>query len=88
MKEWTADSEYTRGFRESMRETAMKDLESAATRIEILEADLEAERRKKWELVHKIKLIDSGVDLDTILDRGEALTLHDKIEIIKEGFTL
>ena len=88
MKEWTADTEYTRGFRESMRETAMKDLESAATRIEILEADLEAERRKKWELVHKIKLIDSGVDLDTILDRGEALTLHDKIEIIKEGFTL
>ena len=88
MKEWTADSEYTRGFRESMRETAMKDLESAATRIEILEADLDAERRKKWELVHKIKLIDSGVDLDTILDRGEALTLHDKIEIIKEGFTL
>ena len=88
MKEWTADSEYTRGFRESMRETAMKDLESAATRIEILEADLEAERRKKWELVHKIKLIDSGVDLDTILDRGETLTLHDKIEIIKEGFTL
>ena len=88
MKEWTADSEYTRGFRESMRETAMKDLESAATRIEILEADLEAERRKKWELVHKIKLIDSGVDLDTILDKGEALTLHEKIEIIKEGFTL
>ena len=84
----TADSEYTRGFRESMRETAMKDLESAATRIEILEADLEAERRKKWELVHKIKLIDSGVDLDTILDKGEALTLHEKIEIIKEGFTL
>ena len=88
MKEWTADTEYTRGFRESMRETAMKDLESAATRIEILEADLEAERRKKWELVHKIKLIDSGVDLDTILDKGEALTLHEKIEIIKEGFTL
>ena len=88
MKEWTADSEYTRGFRESMRETTMKDLESTATRIEILEADLEVERRKKWELVHKIKLIDSGVDLDTILDRGEALTLHEKIEIIKEGFTL
>jgi len=88
MKEWTTDSEYTRGFRESMRETAMKDLESAATRIEILEADLDAERKKKWELVHKIKLIDSGADLDTILDKGEALTLHDKIEIIKEGFAL
>lgn len=88
MKEWTADTEYTRGFRESMRETAMADLESAATRIEILEADLDAERKKKWELVHKIKLIDSGADLDTILDEGEALTLHDKIEIIKEGFVL
>ena len=88
MKEWTADTEYTRGFRESMRETAMAALESAATRIEILEADLDAERKKKWELVHKIKLIDSGADLDTILDEGEALTLHDKIEIIKEGFVL
>mgnify|MGYP003322085879 CR=1 FL=1 len=88
MKEWTTDSEYTRGYRESMREMAMADLESAATRIEILEADLDAERKKKWELVHKIKLIDSGADLDTILDRGEALTLHDKIEIIKEGFAL
>ena len=88
MKELTTDSEYTRGYRESMREMAMADLESAATRIEILEADLDAERKKKWELVHKIKLIDSGADLDTILDRGEALTLHDKIEIIKEGFAL
>ena len=68
MKEWTTDSEYTRGYRESMREMAMADLESAATRIEILEADLDAERKKKWELVHKIKLIDSGADLDTILD--------------------
>ena len=48
MKEWTADTEYTRGFRESMRETAMADLESAATRIEILEAALDAERKKKW----------------------------------------
>ena len=28
MKEWTADSEYTRGFRESMRETAMSILEN------------------------------------------------------------
>ena len=88
MKEWTADTEYTRGFRESMRETAMADLESAATRIEILEADLDAERKKKWELVHKIKLIDSGADLDIILDESEALTLHEKIEIIKEGVTL
>jgi len=87
MKEWTTDSEYTRGFRESMRETAMKDLESAATRIEILEADLDAERKKKWELVHKIKLIDSGADLDTILEDNEPLTLHEKIDLIKKGFS-
>jgi len=80
------DPEYTRGFKESMRELACSDLESAAMRIEILEEELEAERKKKWELVHKIKLIDSGTDLDTILDSGEPLTLHEKIEMIKEGF--
>ena len=86
MKEWTADSEYTRGFRESMRETAMKDLESAATRIEILEAELEAERRKKWELVQKIQLLESGVHLDIVLEEDEPLTLHEKIDLIKKGF--
>ena len=86
MKEWTADSEYTRGFRDSMRETAMKDLESTAMRIAILETDLETERQKKWELVQKIQLLDAGVDLESILEDDEPLTLHEKIDLIKKGF--
>ena len=86
MKEWTADSEYTRGFRESMRETAMKDLESTAMRIAILETDLETERQKKWELVQKIQLLEAGVDLESILEDDEPLTLHVKIDLIKKGF--
>ncbi len=86
MKEWTADSEYTRGFRESMRETAMKDLESTAMRIAILETDLETERQKKWELVQKIQLLEAGVDLESILEDDEPLTLHEKIDLIKKGF--
>mgnify|MGYP005723859227 FL=1 len=87
MKEWTADSEYTRGFRESMRETAMKELESTAMRIAILETHLETERQKKWELVQKIQLLEAGVDLESILEDDEPLTLHEKIDLIKKGFT-
>ena len=86
MKEWTTDDEYTRGFRESMRETAMKDLESTAMRIAILETDLETERQKKWELVQKIQLLEAGVDLESILEDDEPLTLHEKIDLIKKGF--
>ena len=86
MKEWTADDEYTRGFRESMRETALKDLESTAMRIAILETDLETERQKKWELVQKIQLLEAGVDLESILEDDEPLTLHEKIDLIKKGF--
>tara|TARA_R100000773_G_scaffold35765_1_gene30797 strand:+ start:249 stop:515 length:267 start_codon:yes stop_codon:yes gene_type:complete len=86
MKEWTADDEYTRGFRESMKETAMKDLESTAMRIAILETDLETERKKKWELVQKIQLLEAGVDLESILEDDEPLTLHEKIDLIKKGF--
>ena len=86
MKEWTADDEYTRGFRESMKETAMKDLESTAMRIAILETDLETERQKKWELVQKIQLLEAGVDLESILEEDEPLTLHEKIGLIKKGF--
>ena len=86
MKEWTADDEYTRGFREGMRETAMKDLESTAMRIAILETDLETERQKKWELVQKIQLLEAGVDLESILEDDEPLTLHEKIDLIKKGF--
>ena len=88
MKEWTADDEYIRGKRDIMLEMAKEDLIDVASRIAILESDLDGARKTKWELVNKIQLLESGVDPDTILDKGEALTLHEKIEIIKEGFTL
>ena len=88
MKEWTADSEYIKGKRDIMLEMAKEDLIDVASRIAILESDLDGARKTKWQLVQKIQLLESGVDPDTILDKGEALTLHEKIEIIKEGFTL
>ena len=47
MKEWTADSEYTRGKREIMLETTMKDLRVVCSRIEIMESDLDGARKKE-----------------------------------------
>ena len=88
MKEWTADSEYIRGKRDIMLEMAKEDLIDVASRIAILESDLDGARKTKWELVQKIQLLESGVHLDIVLEEDEPLTLHEKIEIIKEGFTL
>ena len=51
-----------------------------------LETDLETERQKKWELVQKIQLLEAGVDLESILEEDEPLTLHEKIDLIKKGF--
>ena len=87
MKEWTADSEYIRGKRDIMLEMAKEDLIDVASRIAILESDLDGERKKKWELVQKIQLLESGVDLESILEEDEPLTLHEKIDLIKKGFT-
>ena len=88
MKEWTADDEYIRGKRDIMLEMAKEDLIDVCSRIAVMESDLDGARKTKWQLVQKIQLLESGVDPDTVLDKGEALTLHEKIEIIKEGFTL
>ena len=88
MKEWTADDEYIRGKRDIMLEMAKEDLIDVCSRIAVMESDLDGARKTKWQLVQKIQLLESGTDPDTILDKGEALTLHEKIEIIKEGFTL
>ena len=88
MKEWTTDSEYIRGKRDIMLEMAKEDLIDVASRIAILESDLDGARKTKWELVQKIQLLESGVHLDIVLEEDEPLTLHDKIEIIKEGFVL
>ena len=81
------NSEYERGSEESMRMAIESELEDAAIRIAILEEDLHKEREKKWNAVRKLKLIDEyGTATATLLEDGEALTLHDKIEMIKEGF--
>ena len=86
MKEWTADSEYIKGKRDIMLEMAKEDLIDVASRIAILESDLDGARKTKWELVQKIQLLESGVDLDIVLEEDEPLTLHEKIDLIKKGF--
>ena len=86
MKEWTADDEYIRGKRDIMLEMAKEDLIDVASRIAILESDLDGARKTKWELVQKIQLLESGVELDIILEDDESLTLHEKIDLIKKGF--
>ena len=80
--------DYTRGLRDGMLETAKKDLEQVATRIAILEEELHSERNKKWELIRKIKLLEAGQDPTRLLDPGEAMTLGEKIDLIKRGFPL
>ena len=86
MKECTADDEYIRGKRDIMLEMAKEDLIDVASRIAILESDLDGARKTKWELVQKIQLLESGVDLDIVLEEYESLTLHEKIDLIKKGF--
>ena len=83
---------YEEGVKDGLRETITEDLEAAAMRITILEEELNAERDKKWNAVRKLKLIDSCKgnigELRYVLESGEELTLHDKIEILKDGVTL
>ena len=82
-------NDFERGKRDGMRETLNEELKNSAMRIAVLEEDLERERNKKWSIVRKLSLVDmDGYELDMILDDNEAITLHDKIERIKEGFTV
>ena len=82
-------NDFERGKRDGMRETLNKELKSSAMRIAILEEDLDRERNKKWNIVRKLSLVEmDGYEIDMILDDNEELTLHDKIERIKEGFTV
>ncbi len=78
---------YEEGVKDGMLEMANEDLINVCSRIAVLESDLDGARRTKWELVNKIKLLEEGSDLEC-LEKGEALTLHEKINIIKEGFSL
>ena len=81
---------YDEGVKDGMIGRITEDLEAAASRIAILEEELEAERAKKWSAVSKLKMIEHHKgnigELRYCLEHGEALTLHDKIELIKEGF--
>ena len=78
---------YEEGLKDGMSEMANEDLINVCSRIAVLESDLDGARRTKWELVNKIRLLEEGSSLEC-LEKGEALTLHEKINIIKEGFTL
>ena len=79
-------NDYNRGKRDIMLEMAKEDLIDVASRIAILESDLDGARKTKWELVNKIQLLESGVNLDIVLEEYESLTLHEKIDLIKKGF--
>ena len=82
-------NDFERGKRDGMRETLNEELKNSAMRIAVLEEDLERERNKKWSIVRKLGLVEmEGYEIDMILDDNEAITLHDKIERIKEGFTV
>ena len=78
---------YEEGLKDGMLEMANEDLINVCSRIAVLESDLDGARRTKWELVNKIRLLEEGSSLEC-LEKGEAMTLHEKINIIKEGFTL
>ena len=78
---------YEEGVKDGMLEMANEDLINVCSRIAVLESDLDGARKTKWELVNKIRLLEEGSSLEC-LEKGEALTLHEKINIIKEGCTL
>ena len=80
-------NDYNRGKRDIMLEMAKEDSVDVVSRITILECDLDGARRTKWELVRKIQPIESGVDLDKILEESEPLTLPAKLDMIKKGFS-
>ena len=76
-------NDYNRGKRDIMLEMAKEDLVDVASRIAVLESDLDGARKTKWELVNKIRLLENNAAFEC-LDKGEQLTLHEKINIIKE----
>ena len=77
-------NDYNRGKRDIMLEMARADLVDVASRIAVLESDLDGARQIKWDLVRKISLLESDAACEC-LDSGEKLSLHDKIEHIKKN---
>tara|TARA_B100000902_G_C26823534_1_gene675197 strand:- start:358 stop:618 length:261 start_codon:yes stop_codon:yes gene_type:complete len=80
----TRMDDYNRGKRDIMLEMARTDLVDVASRIAVLESDLDGARKVKWELVNKIQLLENNAAFEC-LDKAEALTLHEKINLIKEN---
>ena len=78
-------NDYNRGKRDIMLEMAKADLEETASRIAILEEDLYEARRKKWELVNKMRLLEEGAAFEC-LDQNEAF--YDSASINKFGAIL
>ena len=76
--------DYNRGKRDIMLEMARADLVDVASRIAVLESDLDGARQTKWDLVRKISLLESDAAFEC-LDSGKNLSLHDKIEHIKKN---
>ena len=76
--------DYNRGKRDIMLEMANDDLVDVASRIAVLEEDLDAARKLMWDLVRKISLLENNAAFEC-LESGEKLSLHDKIEHIKKN---
>ena len=76
--------DYNRGKRDIMLEMARTDQVDVASRIAVLESDLDGARKVRWELVNKIQLLENNAAFEC-LDKAEALTLHEKINLIKEN---
>ena len=76
-------NDYNRGKRDIMLEMARADLVDVASRIAVLESDLDGARQTKWDLVRKISLLESDAAFEC-LDSGDKLSLNDKIEHIKK----
>ena len=79
--------DYNRGKLDIMLEMAKEDLIDVCSRIAVMESDLDGARKTKWQLVNQIQLLENNAAFECV-EKGEALTLHEKINIIKEGFTL
>ena len=65
--------DYNRGKRDIMLEMANDDLLDVASRIAVLEEDLDAARKLKWDLVRKISLLESDAAFECLAS-GEKLS--------------
>ena len=62
-------NDYNRGKRDIMLEMARTDLVDVASRIAVLESDLDGARQTKWDLVRSCLLYTSPSPRDRLLSR-------------------